>query len=127
MPETPALRIKRAYEPRSPGDGRRVLVDRLWPRGLSKQDLEGVLWVRDVAPSAELRKWFGHKPERWEEFRKRYFAELRANPAVQTIEDLAQAGPVTLLYGAHDQVHNQAAALAEYLDSKRRPAARASG
>lgn len=114
----PELRIKRAYEPKSKDDGRRVLVDRLWPRGLSKQDLEGVLWVRAVAPSANLRKWFGHKPERWEEFRRRYFAELRTNPAVRTVEDLMGSGPVTLLYGAHDEVHNQAAALAEFLTAK---------
>lgn len=112
------LRSKRAYEPKAPEDGRRVLVDRLWPRGLSKQDLEGVLWLRDVAPSADLRKWFGHKPERWDEFRRRYFAELRSNPAVQTLQDLIGEGPVTLLYGAHDEIHNQAAALAEFLTTK---------
>lgn len=115
----PELRIKRVYEPRSQNDGRRVLVDRLWPRGLRKQDLEGVLWVRDVAPSAGLRKWFGHKPERWDEFRRRYFAELRSNPAVETIEELVRAGRTTLVYGAHDEVHNQAAALAEFLTAKR--------
>lgn len=109
------LRIRRAYEPRQPEDGRRVLVDRLWPRGLSKHDLEDVLWIRDVAPSADLRKWFGHKPERWLEFRRRYFAELRLNPAVKALRDLVEAGPVTLIYGAHDELHNQAVALAEYL------------
>jgi uncharacterized protein YeaO (DUF488 family) len=114
----PKLRIKRAYEPRSAADGRRVLVDRLWPRGLSKHDLEDVLWIRDVGPSAELRKWFAHKPERWDEFRRRYFAELRANPAVETVRDLMRQGPVTLLYGARDEIHNQAAALADYLAGK---------
>jgi uncharacterized protein YeaO (DUF488 family) len=114
----PALRIKRIYEPKSQDDGCRVLVDRLWPRGLSKQNLEGVLWIRDVAPSANLRKWFGHKPERWDEFRRRYFAELRSNPAVRTVEDHMKGGPVTLLYGAHDEIHNQAAALAEFLAAK---------
>ncbi|HEY2482056.1 MAG TPA: DUF488 domain-containing protein [Caulobacteraceae bacterium] len=111
----PSLRIKRVYEPRSDADGRRILVDRLWPRGLSKHDLKDVLWVRDVGPSAELRKWFGHKPERWDEFRRRYFAELRSNAAVKTVKDLIRQGPVTLLYGARDEVHNQAAALVEYL------------
>ncbi len=109
------IHIKRAYAPHDPQDGRRVLVDRLWPRGLSKHDLEDALWVRDVAPSTSLRKWFGHKPERWAEFRRRYFAELRANPAVKTLRDLIAAGPVTLIYGAHDQIHNQAVALPEYL------------
>jgi uncharacterized protein YeaO (DUF488 family) len=92
-----------------------VLVDRLWPRGLSKHDLEDVIWIREVAPSAELRKWFGHQPERWAEFRRRYFAELRVNPAVAVLRELIAAGPVTLIYGAHDELHNQAVALAEYL------------
>jgi uncharacterized protein YeaO (DUF488 family) len=109
------LRIKRAYKGRDPDDGRRVLVDRLWPRGLSKRDLEDVLWIRDVAPSTSLRKWFSHKPERWAEFRRRYFAELRVNPAVEGLRDIIAAGPVTLIYGAHDEIHNQAVALAEYL------------
>ena len=114
----PKLHIKRAYESGAPADGQRILVDRLWPRGLSKQDLEGVVWVRDVAPSAALRKWFGHKPERWEDFRKRYFSELRSNAAVETVEEAMRAGPVTLLYGAKDEVHNQAVALAEFLTRK---------
>lgn len=120
----PKLRVKRAYEPQSPSDGRRILVDRLWPRGLSKHDLEGVRWVRDVAPSAALRKWFGHKPERWGEFHRRYFDELRSNPAVETIRDTLKAGPVTLLYGAKDEVHNQAVALAEFLVGEAEPARR---
>lgn len=111
------IRTKRAYEPRSASDGCRVLVDRLWPRGLSKHDLEGVMWIRDVAPSVQLRKWFGHRPERWAEFRRRYFAELRANPAVDSLKDVMRAGPVTLIYGAKDEAHNQAVALAEYLAS----------
>jgi len=109
------VRIKRAYEPYSPEDGQRVLVDRLWPRGESKQKLADVIWLRDVAPSTDLRKWFGHKPERWSEFRRRYFVELSTNPATQTLRDLVAAGPVTLIYGARDEIHNQAAALAEYL------------
>jgi uncharacterized protein YeaO (DUF488 family) len=117
----PKLHIKRAYEPGARADGQRILIDRLWPRGLSKQDLQGVVWVRDVAPSAALRKWFGHKPERWEEFRKRYFAELRSNTAVETVEEAMKAGPVTLLYGAKDEVHNQAVALAEFLTGKVNP------
>jgi uncharacterized protein YeaO (DUF488 family) len=112
---TARVRIKRAYEPKSPDDGQRVLVDRLWPRGLSKSDLKDVLWIKDVAPSTELRKWFGHDPERWDEFRSRYFAELRGNPAVERLQKAIAAGPVTLLYGARDPAHNQAVALAEYL------------
>jgi uncharacterized protein YeaO (DUF488 family) len=107
--------VRRAYEPLDPGDGQRVLVDRLWPRGLSKRDLADALWIRDVAPSTELRKWFGHKPERWTEFRRRYFAELRANPAVEALRDVVATGPVTLIYGAKDERHNQAVALAEFL------------
>jgi uncharacterized protein YeaO (DUF488 family) len=118
----PKLHIKRAYLPSSPADGQRILVDRLWPRGLSKHDLDGVLWIRDVAPSASLRKWFGHKPERWDEFRKRYFVELRSNLAVKPLEEAMRAGTVTLLYGAKDELHNQAIALAEYLTGKAEPA-----
>jgi uncharacterized protein YeaO (DUF488 family) len=114
-PVSSDIHIRRAYEPRVPQDGRRVLVDRLWPRGLSKHDLQDVVWIRDVAPSASLRKWFGHKPERWTEFRRRYFAELSVNPAVEVLKDIVSAGPVTLIYGAHDKIHNQAAALVEYL------------
>jgi len=109
------VRIKRAYGPYLSEDRQRVLVDRLWPRGLSKADLADVVWLRHVAPSADLRKWFGHKPERWPEFRRRYFAELSANPAIQTLRELIAAGPVTLIYGARDEIHNQAVALAEYL------------
>ena len=116
-PRSTDVRIKRAYEPRSSADGQRVLVDRLWPRGLRKQDLEDAIWIRDLAPTTALRKWFGHKPERWEEFRSRYFDELRDNPALDTLRSMIAVGPVTLLYSAHDQVHNQAVALAEYLAS----------
>jgi len=107
--------IRRVYQPSAKGEGRLVLVDRIWPRGKSKAELGDVLWLKDVAPTNELRKWFGHKPERWAEFRRRYFAELKANPAVERLRELAAEGPVTLLYGARDEVHNQAAALAEYL------------
>jgi uncharacterized protein YeaO (DUF488 family) len=108
-------RTKRAYAPRSRDDGQRVLVDRLWPRGLSKEDLEGAIWMKNVAPSAALRKWFGHKPERWPEFRTRYFKELSNNPDVEPLRTLVAEGPITLLYGARDQAHNQAVALAEFL------------
>jgi uncharacterized protein YeaO (DUF488 family) len=113
-----AVKVRRVYEPNSPQDGQRILVDRLWPRGLRKADLEGVAWMKEVAPSAELRKWFGHRPERWPVFRDRYFKELEANPAVDVLRRRLAAGPVTLLYGAHDQEHNQAVALAEYLQGR---------
>lgn len=96
--------------------GRAVLVDRLWPRGKTKAELGDVLWLKDVAPSNELRTWFGHRPERWEEFKRRYFAELDQNPAVAQLKALVKDGPVTLLYGARDEVHNQAAALRDYLE-----------
>lgn len=115
MNQAGRIRIKRAYEDRSPEDGRRVLVDRLWPRGVSKADLGDAVWMKDVAPSAQLRKWFGHKPERWEEFRSRYLRELRSNPAAAALRDVAAAGPVTLVYSARDEVHNQAVVLAEFL------------
>lgn len=108
------LRTKRVYEPRSDDDGVRVLVDRLWPRGLSKADAAVDLWLADVAPSAELRRWFGHSADRWAAFRDRYRAELKDNPAVAKLKDLA-AGPVTLLYAAKDEAHNNAKVLADYL------------
>lgn len=113
------VRIKRAYAARDlQQDGQRVLVDRLWPRGLSRLDLADATWIRDVAPSTGLRQWFGHRLKRWGEFRRRYFAELRGNPAVETLRDIIAAGPTTLIYGAKDECHNQAIALAEYLRGK---------
>jgi uncharacterized protein YeaO (DUF488 family)/plasmid stabilization system protein ParE len=109
------ISVRRVYAPGSDHEGRQVLVDRIWPRGLSKRDLEGVLWLREVGPSTELRKWFGHEPQRWPEFRSRYFGELERNPALGALRALADEGPVTLLYGAHDEAHNNAVALAEFL------------
>jgi len=117
------IRTKRAYAARDPQqDGQRVLVDRLWPRGLSRLDLADAVWIRDVAPSTGLRQWFDHRPERWAEFRRRYFAELRGNPAVETLREIIAAGPTTLIYGAKDERHNQAVALAEFLRDKSAPA-----
>lgn len=108
--------IKRVYEPRSAGDGRRILVDRLWPRGLSKDKAGVDLWLKEVAPSDTLRKWFGHDPKKWAEFQHRYRAELDANEdAVLALKEAIAAGPATLLYGAHDQQHNQAVALRDWL------------
>jgi uncharacterized protein YeaO (DUF488 family) len=115
---TPSVAIKRIYEPSSPDDGRRILVDRLWPRGVSKAKAQLDTWMKDVAPSADLRRWFGHKPERWPEFRRRYIDELKSNPEFRRLRDLAATGPVTLLYAARDDAHNEAVVLAEQLSAK---------
>lgn len=110
------LAVKRIYEPPAPDDGQRVLVDRLWPRGVSKEDAALALWLKDIAPSDELRKWFGHEPARWAEFQKRYGAELDGNgEAVGELRGLLGRGKVTLLYGAHDEAYNNAVALAGYV------------
>jgi uncharacterized protein YeaO (DUF488 family) len=115
------VRIKRVYEAASKDDGARVLVDRVWPRGITKEDAALALWLKDIAPSTALRKWFGHDPARWDAFRERYRRELDTNgPAVGQLRELIHAGPVTLLYGARDTAHNQAVALAEYIQGKGR-------
>jgi uncharacterized protein YeaO (DUF488 family) len=118
MPSSPDnLRIKRVYESVAKSDGTRVLVDRVWPRGMTKADAALDLWLKEIAPSTELRKWFGHDPARWAEFRTRYREELDRNgEAVAQVRDLIAKGPVTLLYSAHDAEHNQAVALREYLN-----------
>jgi len=115
------LRAKRVYLPASDDDGNRVLVDRLWPRGLSKEKLGEAAWVKEVAPSDALRKWFGHEPAKWDGFRERYFAELDANPegVAALREALVEKGRNTLLFGAHDEAHNNAVALCEYLRAHR--------
>lgn len=116
------LEVKRIYEPSEPSDGYRVLVDRVWPRGLSKQNADIDLWLKDVAPSTELRQWFGHQPRRWDAFRRRYFDELDEMPeTLAVIQDKLRKGNVTLVYSARDEAHNQAVALREYLlkDAKR--------
>jgi uncharacterized protein YeaO (DUF488 family) len=110
------IRIKRAYEAPARGDGRRILVERLWPRGIRKDELHADAWLKDVAPSAELRKWFGHRVERWEEFRRRYRKELDARPdAWLPILKAGRRGNVTLLYSARDVLHNGALVLRDYL------------
>ena len=117
------IRIKRTYEPRARGDGRRILVERLWPRGMKKESLQAQAWLKAVAPSTSLRKWFGHRPERWPEFRRRYRNELRANEdAWSPILEASKRGTVTLLYSAHDVEHNGAVVLREYLTEHRRVA-----
>jgi uncharacterized protein YeaO (DUF488 family) len=110
------IRIKRAYEPATRGDGHRVLVERLWPRGVSKDALAADAWLKDVAPSTALRKWFDHRVERWEEFRRRYRKELDANPqAWEPLLEEAGRRTLTLLFGAHDTQHNGALVLRDYL------------
>ncbi|MEO6576908.1 MAG: DUF488 domain-containing protein [Polyangiaceae bacterium] len=110
------IRIKRTYDVPARGDGRRVLVERLWPRGMKKEELVMHAWLKEVAPSTALRQWFGHRVERWEEFRRRYTEELGANPAAwKPIAELSERGTVTLLYSAHDTLHNGALVLRDYL------------
>jgi uncharacterized protein YeaO (DUF488 family) len=112
-----SLTIKRIYEPAAPKDGFRILIDRIWPRGLSKASASVDLWLKTLAPSTELRQWFGHDPEKWVQFRQRYFAELDGQAeAVDQVLKMAKRRRVTLLYGAKDTLHNNAVALMEYLD-----------
>ncbi len=119
------FRLKRVYLPAEAGDGTRVLVDRLWPRGLAKAEAGVELWLKEVAPSPALRQWFGHDPDRYAEFATRYRRELDANPAaIAQLRALADKGTVTLLYGAHDEEHNQARVLVDYLEA---PKGRAHG
>jgi len=119
MPEgAPDIRVKRIYDPHDATDGARVLVDRLWPRGVRKDEARLTLWLKDIAPSDDLRRWFGHDPSRFAEFARRYRAELAANKdAVGRMDDLVKAGRVTLLYAAHDTKHNEARVLADYLEA----------
>jgi len=118
------LQIKRAYEPAAAEDGERYLVDRLWPRGVRKEALALTGWLKDVAPSDALRRWFGHRPERWAEFRRRYRAELRTKPeALRPLAEALRRGPVTLVYGARDRERNHAVVLREFfLEAQARPA-----
>lgn len=116
IPKSVRVQIKRAYEAASPEDGGRYLVDRLWPRGVTRDALACVGWLKDLAPSDELRRWFGHDPKRWVEFRRRYRTELRSkSTALQPLLEAVSRGPVTLVYSAHDEAHNQAVVLREFL------------
>ena len=115
--------LKRAYEPAEPGDGYRVLVDRLWPRGLSKQDLPLDLWDKDLAPTPRLRQWFGHDPDKWSEFRRQYRRELSTSAQKARLRDLlthAGSRPLTLVYGAKDSLHTHAIVLREMLTNARK-------
>jgi uncharacterized protein YeaO (DUF488 family) len=113
--------LKRAYEPAAAEDGVRVLVDRLWPRGLSRKELHVDFWLKDVAPSHDLRRWFAHKPGRWKSFTTKYRAELAMHAdLLDLVEDLARRSGVTLLYSARDAAHNNAVVLRDFLDERRR-------
>ena len=113
------IKIKRVYEPRHPDDGSRFLVERLWPRGIKKEDLQMEAWLKGVAPSDGLRRWFGHDPAKWREFQRRYFAELKMRDASTLIDAAARRGNVTLLYSSRDEEHNNALALKAYLEKQR--------
>lgn len=113
------IQLERVYGASSSGDGTRFLVERLWPRGVKKASLTIDGWLKDVAPSTELRKWFSHDPIKWDEFRRRYFAELKANPnAWPPIIEAMRQGNVTLIYSSHDTEHNNAVALEEFLNDR---------
>jgi uncharacterized protein YeaO (DUF488 family) len=108
---TSDVKLKRAYEPPAAGDGTRILIDRLWPRGITKKRAAIDQWMKDISPSTELRKWFGHDPARWDEFRRRYAKEVRQSDLLGQLRSLARQGPITLVYSAHDEKHNDAVEL----------------
>ena len=113
------IKLKRVYEPASTDDGIRILVERLWPRGIKKDALKLDTWLKDVAPSDGLRRWFGHERKKWNGFRDRYFAELDANPQTwKSVANAARRGRVTLIYSSRDTEHNNAVALKDYLQDK---------
>jgi uncharacterized protein YeaO (DUF488 family) len=116
--KTMAIQLKRAYDKPAAADGFRVLIDRLWPRGVTKEKLKANLWLKGIAPSTELRKWFGHDPEKWSEFRKRYFRELDSHPEeIRLLREKVRKGKLTLVYGAKEKRFNDAEAIKEYLES----------
>jgi len=112
------IQIKRVYEGVDENDGSRILVDRLWPRGLGKDKARVEVWLKNIAPSHDLRKWFGHDPEKWVEFKRRYFEELKdKKELIEKIIEKSQKGTATLLYGAKDEKHNNAVALKEFIEA----------
>ena len=116
------IRLKRAYEPPAAEDGKRLLVDRLWPRGVKKSAAAIDIWMKEIAPSTDLRRWFGHDPSRWDEFCRRYKVELSHNSeALTKLQELAQTGPVTLVFAARDELHNEAIVLRDLLIGCDRP------
>lgn len=111
------VKIKRVYEESTDNDGQRILIDRLWPRGLTKEKAKIDLWLKDIAPSTELRAWFGHDPKKWVEFQRRYQKELESNEvAVAKLRKELESGPATLVFGAKDEIHNDAVVLKAYLE-----------
>lgn len=115
------FKLKRAYDPPAANDGKRILIDRLWPRGVKKTDAAIDEWIKEIAPSTALRKWFGHDPARWPEFRRRYLKELRQHQEeLERLRALARRRPVTLVFSAHDEAHNDAVVLRELLVEGRR-------
>jgi len=120
LPMTLDVMLKRAYDPPDHDDGPRVLVDRVWPRAVPKQHLQIVAWLKDIAPSTALRRWFGHDPGRWEEFRRRYRSELASKASLlDELAAYAERGRLTLVFGTRDPVHNQAAVVKEMLEARR--------
>jgi len=113
------IKLKRVYEKPEKTDGRRILVERLWPRGLSKENVRVDMWVKDAAPSTELRKWFDHDPSKWGEFKKRYFAELDQNPeALEPLLDILRNETITFVYASKEETYNNSAALREYMNKQ---------
>lgn len=110
------ISIKRVYDAPAKADGIRVLVDRIWPRGIKKADAKIDIWLKEVAPSTKLRQWFGHDPEKWIDFRSKYLAELKENPVLVELKALSRKGKITLVYAAKDEQHNNAAVLKDLLD-----------
>lgn len=114
------IKLKRAYEPPDKSDGKRILVDRLWPRGLTKKKAGIDLWLKEIAPTTELRKWFGHEPDKWKRFRGRYETEIRHKAdLLQRLEHEGREGTITLIYGARDEKHNEALVLKQVLERRR--------
>lgn len=111
--------IKRVYEAAASSDGKRILVDRIWPRGVTKAAADLELWLKEIAPSAELRKWFGHDPEKWKAFQEKYEAELEGSAALSELRSLARQGPITLVFAARDEAHNNAVVLKKILARSR--------
>ena len=117
--KTMTVTLKRVYAEPAESDGTRILVDRLWPRGLTKEKARVDVWLKEIAPSAELRKWFNHEPSKWSEFKKRYWAEMSSNSeAVSALKKHVANGKVTIVYGAKDEEHNDAVAIKQYLDKE---------
>jgi len=115
-----AIQVKRAYDKPQKSDGFRVLIDRIWPRGIRKEELKLDEWLKTLAPSTELRQWFGHDPQKWDEFRTRYFQELDAHPdEIQKLRAKAREGPLTIVFGSKEERFNNATALKEHLESRR--------